>query len=415
MVYDYFIKIKQIKINMEKNIIQIYESVIGEMKNEIIQLKLNLKHQNLLKKLEKRRAKINSLINYISNKQNELQLKAYSPLKFKLISSFDSPSIDSIYTSLKSQINSLSQKIFREKFRKSKEYNYYEKILKFSNSNLYVLIMRLNETSRINRSLKSNLVNIENYRKELINHYSKITQILKKVLAQSEKQERIDVLESLIREKVQKINWLEDSIQKYRKTFNPDPKVSRIFAKYREFENYLKEIFVQREKLNVQLKIIDEEVDFSMKNPEDIPLVTANRNMRGEIKRLDNEICSRSKYLKELEREKLAEQLKYSDLLKKKSEMNVNLKPMKKSLSSCNTHSSIFIDRSSGNNDTRQNYSRNTERKSKRASMDVVSMISSNNNFLNKNVLIALDSFAPGKRITEKIIAFNRSFNFSSP
>ena len=389
---------------MEEGLVKIYKSAIKSMQKEISRLNSRLKYQKYSKKLEELQNKSNELTvqidktqEYVDNYKSIIYPTPRTALRKKSVSK-------AYFESMESQIAQMTQDIDKTKKRNMQEQDLLEQTLKEVNSNLYLLVLKFKEAKKENSLLKKEKSLLALNWKNLIKNYAKITNNLIKEPTLHEKLEKIDDLECKSKEKVTKINILKQMIEKVKEKKIPqNPEVKLLLSEHLKKEESRKKLIIIKDKLTTEIANVEKELVSRKENPEDIPLAVANKNMRTEINLRELEIAEKSKTIKEYEREKLIAQVNYSDTIKKLEARKPRLNP--KGLSPSNTYSSL----PKGRRHSGTNLSKESGLKSKRSSVDLSRILKKNTSCtITKDIQSMLNSFAPGKGITAKIIAFNR-------
>lgn len=389
----------------DNNLQDIYKSAITAMRKEVRRLNSCLEYQHLSQKLEKRQEKIQFL-------KSELKSLDQSHCSSNLRAS-PTPSRSTKHYSIKidnslileDKIIKLQQKINKEKSNQWKQEELFEQKLQNMDPSLYLTVTKLDRAKKLNLNFKTQLKVLSEQRKQLNFTYSRITTALRKELTLTQKLESLEDLEKKIKDKQLSIKIINKMIEQFRVSMNEsNPEVKEILEKVNFLEETRKEHQNTKLEIQSQIKNICEEIDGRMKNPENISIAAANMYCRQEIKRIQLEIAEKSRACKEWEQERFMLQMKYSESLKQKGV--VAPKSKRKTLSNVNTHSSFATDRAS----SRAGGSKTPGEMSARQSSHVFSLLNREKECtITKDLMKALDFFAPGQKLTAKIIAFNRS------
>lgn len=391
----------------DSNLLSIYKSAVSAMEQEVLRLNRLMLVQRYNKKLESLKDKKNSLTDILSSRNSQLSSKYDTPRPSSRTRRKTSISSDD-KSMITAKITETTQKINREKRKKMQIQDLLEDNLRLNNTNLYLIITKLLESNRTNKTLRAELQKLNDEKRMLLSTYSRVTSALVKASTQGESLEKIESLEKMNKEKAMSLNVLTHMIKELKEPkVCEDPKNKQLFQRITELEAILKENEkIKREiKLNIQMAV--EDIENRRRNPEKITPAAANKYLRQETRALELEIAERSKVLKEVERELLVAQIKCADLQKKR-DSGQDLQKIK-SLSNSNTHSSLAIDR----NSSRIMGGSDTSAKTRKGSLRIIKLLTKEkDNAITKDVLAELEPYAPGKNIATKIIAFNRS-NFS--
>lgn len=383
----------------------IYKSAISAMRKEVQRLNKSLEYQNLSKKLEKRQQKIESLKTDLKALDQSINSSKFliSPALNKSHKHY-SIKIDNTLI-LEDKIQKLHQKINREKSKQWKQEELFEQKMQNMDPCLYLTVVKLDRARKLNLNLRTQLKQLAEERKQLNFTYSRITTALRKEPNLSQRLEIIEDFERKIKDKQMSIKILNRMIEQFKVSMTKtDPEVQKLLEKAKEFQETLNENLKVKSGIQFAINKTCEEIEDRMKNPEKISIAAANLYCRQEIKQIQLDIAEKSKACKELEHEKLLLQMKYSESLKVK--MAAMPKNKRKSLSNVNTHSSFATDKGS----SRAGGSKTPGEFSVRQSNYVVSLLNKEKEcMITKDIMKALDFFAPGQKLTAKIIAFNRS------
>ena len=395
---------------MDSELVHIYLSAIKSMEEEIKRLHICIKLQNYKKKQDAFQKRIHSLSSQIYTAQENLNSQNLKQSLSLTTDSPEKPSKSSDLVAAKATISAITQRINRARKKRTQDQGILEEKLKQINENLYTLVFKYNEAKRVNTKLKSEQGNLASERKTINGRYAKTTRILVKEKSTSEMADKVERMEQMVKAKILNINSLKRCLQHIKAEKPPEnSEVKKILQAYQANEARLHGLAETKDNLKRKIQEIKNEMDVARTSPEKFSPAQANKNLREEIKRIETEISEKSKILKQIEKEKLLVQMKYSDTVK-----GMKIEPPVrngKSLSNLVTHSSIMQGRN-----TNSNFSRDTDRKSKRSSVDIVNLMKrTTESTITKDVIKALDDYAPGKNITAKILAFNRGqFNLSS-
>ena len=373
------------------------------MKEEIKRLHLCISFQNYKQKQDAFQNTIHTLSSQIytaqvfldsQNLKHSLSIPTESPEKLSNLSEI---------LAAKASIAEISQRINGTRMKRIQDQERLEEKLKQINDNLYTLVIKCNEAKRVNTKLKSDQITLARVRKSLNCRYTKITQILVKEKSTSDMIDMIERAEQQIKAKILSINSLKQSVHHIKAEKPPErPEVKKVFEAYQINEERLKNLEETKSNLKLKIQEIANQMDLARTSPEKFSPVQANKNLRDEIKRIQQEIAEKSKIFKQLEKDRLLAQLRYSETMK--GAMIEQTARKGKSLSNLVTHSSLAQGRN-----TNSNFSRNTDRRSRKSSMDLANLMKTTKEpTITKEVLRALDDYAPGKNITTKILAFNR-------
>ena len=399
----------------DNNLQDIYKSAITAMRKEVHRLNSCLDYQHLSQKLEKRQEKIQFL-------KNELKTLDQSHCSYNLRAS-PTPSKSNKHYSirvdntliLEDKIIKLQNKINKEKSNQWRQEELFERKLQKMDPSLYLTVSKFDRAKKINLNLKTQLHALAEQRKQLNFTYSRVTSALRKELTLNQKLESVEDLEKQIKDKQLSIRILSKMIEQFHASMSEsNPEVKEILEKVSFLEETRKEHEKTKVEIQSEIKVICEEIEGRMKYPEKISIAAANMYCRQEIKRIQLDIVDKSKACKELEHERLMMQMKYSESLKLKGV--VAPKSKRKTLSNVNTHSSFATDRASSRaggsraEGSRAGGSKTPGELSARQSSYVFSLLNREKECtITKDLMKALDFFAPGQKLTDKIIAFNRS------
>lgn len=383
----------------------IYKSAITAMRKEVQRLNKSLQYQILSKKLEKRQQKLESLKTDLKALDQSTNSSKFliSPNPIKSHKQY-SIKVDNTLI-LEDKIQKLQQKINKEKSKQWKQEELFEQKLQNMDPGLYLTVTKLDRARKLNMSLRHQLKQLAEERKQLNFTYSRITTALRKEPNLNQRLEIIEDLERKIKDKQMSIKILGKMIEQFKGSMTKvDPEVEKLLQKAAELQGTLVENQKVKSGIQAEISKTCEEIEERMKNPEKISIAAANLYCRQEIKQIQLDIAEKSRACKELEHEKLLLQMKYSEALKVKTAAMPKSK--RKSLSNVNTHSSFATDRGS----SRAGGSKTPGEFSVRQSNYVVSLLNKEKEcMITKDLMKALDFFAPGQKLTAKIIAFNRS------
>jgi hypothetical protein len=394
---------------IEENLLQIYQSAIIEMKREIFRLNRCLLKQHYITKLKTLNGQVSSLTDQLSTHNLTLSptsVSRPSSSKFTL-----SPTKISQTDLLKVKISEAANKLNRLKSTSEKEQKTLLERLKITNGKLFLLVFKLKDASNMNMNLKKKVRECVDERKRMLTSYAKITKEMKSELTASELVRKIEEAEKRNKINMGSLGLLTNMIAEIKGLPREnDQELNKKLARITEIEEEHRALRDKRREIQIKIEEITADIEIKKRNPEQASIVAISRFCRGEIKDIQLQIAEKSKLCKELEREKLQAQVNYAEVEKKREKPAT---PRVKSVSQSNTHSTLQTVRSS----TRINASRDCSFRGNRGiaygfnknDAEIVKiMAKEKEGTLNREVIKALEFYAPGRSITEKIMAFNR-------
>ncbi|OMJ75994.1 hypothetical protein SteCoe_24756 [Stentor coeruleus] len=334
--------------------------------------------------------------------------KFFTPLKKVPCDKYIEKSISPVKSedlNLQGRVTDTIQKINREKKRLDQDCEKIEDYLRQSNTGLFVIVSKFNLAKKNNLELKYQLRKLIKERQILTSSYSKLTGALVRETRLSEKVEKIESQERKNRDKLVSINVLKKMIE-HLKIPEPveNPQLNAIINKINKLEEMLKENEKIKRNLKISIEMTQAEVDYKKRNPQNIPPALANKYYREEIKMIELDMAEKSRIIKNLEKQKLCENINYSDSLKEK-ELLEPKKKNTKSVSCICSYSNLKPEK----NGLRNYLGQDKVKKNRNDSSNITGMLRKNGEpTITREVLSALDVYAPGKSITSKIIEFNR-------
>lgn len=372
--------------------------------NEINQLKkhlLMLNYQEKLEKLQEEKLRLTEAL-------GTANYQFFTPLKKvpcdKYIERSTSPA-KSENLNLQGRVTDTIRKINREKKKLDQDCEKLEDYLRQTNTGLFVIVSKFHLAKKNNLELKIQLRKLIKERQILTKSYSKLTAALVKETRMSEKMEKIENQERKNRDKLVSINVLKKMIEHLK---IPEPvenlELNVIINKINRLQESLKENEKIKRDLKISIEMTQAEVDYKKRNPQNIPPALANKYYREEIKMIEIDMAEKSRIIKNLEKQKLYEHINYSDLVKEK-ELLEPKKKNTKSVSCICTFSNLKPEK----NGLRNYLGQDKARKNRNDSRNIIGLLRKNGEpTITREVLSALDVYAPGKNITSKIIEFNR-------